>query len=65
MQVTCQDGRKRSLHGTSGSQYVYANGRRVYGYVIRAFSGDRFIASSTGKYRHLVAEAPISVGAPA
>ena len=55
--VLCDDGKERSLHGVSGSHFVYADGRRVYGYISRL--GDSsgtvvFHASTTGKYRHLV-----------
>jgi hypothetical protein len=54
--ATCQDGQQRTVHGVAGSQYVYANGRRVYGYTIHngIGLGARFIAASTSKYRALV-----------
>lgn len=60
--VLCEDGNQRTLHGVHGSYFVYANGRRVYGYTAQGFSALRFHASTTSKYRHLVA-APALVNA--
>jgi len=52
----CEDGTKRSVHGVYGSEYVYASGRRVYGFTrYEATIGAwKFYASSTAKHRHLI-----------
>lgn len=58
--AVCPDGNTRTVHGVAGSRFVYADGRRVYGYVSTGTFGSVFTPSSTSKYAALVAAAAVS-----